>query len=96
MTIPQMAALARDHIKTMNPELYQLLQENGELQKETEAAAKLTQMEMNTLMKGGPRNRRHGKQAETCSYFAPKRICRICCTTTRNNGQRKHSQVAGG
>jgi len=53
MTIPQMAALARDHWKKTNPEVYQRMVDNSDLEKEAIAAANLTQMEMNTLMKGG-------------------------------------------
>lgn len=53
MTIPQMAALAKDHWKKTNPEVYQRMVDNNDLEKEAIAAAKLTQMEINTLMKGG-------------------------------------------
>lgn len=34
MTIPQMAALARDHWKKTNPEVYQRMVDNNDLEKE--------------------------------------------------------------
>jgi hypothetical protein len=45
-----MAALARAHWKEVNPEVYQKMVDRNALGEESEAAAKLTQMEMNTLM----------------------------------------------
>jgi hypothetical protein len=53
MTILEMAALAKEHWKAVNPEVYQLMKSRGDLEKEAIAAAKLTQREMDTLMQGG-------------------------------------------
>lgn len=53
MTIPQMTALAKDHWKVTNPEVYRRMVDNNDLEKEAAAAARLTLMEMQTLMKGG-------------------------------------------
>lgn len=52
MTIPEMAALAREHW-AQYPETFRLMVKNKAVQKESEAAAKLTMMEMRTLMLGG-------------------------------------------
>lgn len=53
MNIPQMAAQAREHWKVTNPEIYRQMVEDKALEAESEAAAKLTQREMQTLMTGG-------------------------------------------
>lgn len=53
MNIQQMAAQARDHWKQINPEIYRQMVEDKVLEKESEAAAKLTLAEMKTLMLGG-------------------------------------------
>lgn len=50
MNIQQMAALAREHWKDVNPEVYQHMVKNNDLEKESEAAAFLTKKEMDTLM----------------------------------------------
>lgn len=50
MTIPQMAALARDHWKKTNPEVFRKMVKNKDLEKESVAAAELTLMEMKTLI----------------------------------------------
>ena len=50
MNIPQMAAQAREHWKVTNPEIYQQMVEDGALELESEAAAKLTMKEMEALM----------------------------------------------
>jgi len=51
MNVPEMAALARDHWKKTDPELYQNLVKAGDLEKGSEAAAKLTLAEMKALMR---------------------------------------------
>jgi hypothetical protein len=53
MTIPEMAALARQAWKEANPEVYQALVAAGQLEAETEASAQLTKREMDTLMYKG-------------------------------------------
>jgi len=53
MNIPQMAAQAREHWKVTNPEIYRQMVEDKALVECSEAAAKLTLMEMKTLMLGG-------------------------------------------
>lgn len=53
MNIPEMSAVAKQHWRQFYPETYDLMKKNGELDSEAEAAADLTQLEMNTLMKGG-------------------------------------------
>lgn len=53
MNIQQMAAQARDHWKRTNPKIYRWMVEDKALTAESEAAAKLTMMEMKTLMEGG-------------------------------------------
>lgn len=53
MTIPEMAAIAKNHWKTANPATYQLMVTNGDLEKEAVAAAKLTLREMEALMRVG-------------------------------------------
>lgn len=50
MTEQEIAAIARQHWKSVNPEIYQKMQENGDLEKESAAAARLTLREMNDLM----------------------------------------------
>ena len=50
MNIKQMAALAREHWKVTNPEVYQEMVKDGELTSESEAAAKLTMREMEVQM----------------------------------------------
>jgi len=50
MNVPEMAALARDHWKKTDPELYLKLKQVGDLEKGSEAAAKLTLAEMKSLM----------------------------------------------
>lgn len=61
MNIPQMAALARDHWKKTNPEIYRQMVEDKALIDCSEAAARLTQREMD-------RNRRLGRIAGIYSY----------------------------
>ena len=56
MNLQQMAALAREHWKETNPEVYQQMVEDDALKAESEAAAKLTMKEMETLMKAGMSN----------------------------------------
>lgn len=53
MNLQQMAAQARDHWKVTNPEVYRQMVEDNALFPESEAAAKLTLREMETLIKGG-------------------------------------------
>ncbi len=53
MNLQQLAEQARDHWKKANPEIYRQMVEDNALQAESEAAAKLTLREMETLMKGG-------------------------------------------
>lgn len=53
MNLQQMAAQARDHWKKTNPKVYRKMVKNGDLERESEAAAKLTMSEMKTLMMGG-------------------------------------------
>jgi hypothetical protein len=48
-----MAAMAREHWKANYPTIYRKMEKRGDLMKESEAAAALTQREMDTLMKGG-------------------------------------------
>ena len=50
MNIPQMAALAREHWKKTNPEVYRQMVEDDALVACSEAAAKLTMSEMKALM----------------------------------------------
>lgn len=50
MNILQMAALARDHWKKTNPEIYRQMVEDKALIECSEAAARLTQREMDALM----------------------------------------------
>ena len=50
MTIPEMASLARQHWKVANPKVYQQMIDRGELQSESEAAARLTLREMQAQM----------------------------------------------
>lgn len=47
MNLPEMTQIALNHWRTHWPKEYKALQDNGTLQKEAEASAKLTQMEMN-------------------------------------------------
>lgn len=53
MTIPEMAEIAKNHWKAVNPEVYQQMITNGDLEKEAAAAARLTQREMDALMRVG-------------------------------------------
>ena len=53
MTIDEMAEIARDHWKKTNPAAFRKMVKNKDLEKESIAAAKLTLMEMKTLMRGG-------------------------------------------
>lgn len=53
MNLQQMAAQARDHWKQVNPKIYRRMVKNGDLERESEAAAKLTTREIETLMRGG-------------------------------------------
>ncbi|HOG20869.1 MAG TPA: hypothetical protein PKW37_10560 [Salinivirgaceae bacterium] len=53
MNIPQMAAQAREHWKVTNPEIYRQMVEDNALEECSEAAAKLTMREIQTLMLGG-------------------------------------------
>lgn len=53
MTIPEMAALARQAWKEINPIVYQEMVQDNALEEESEAAARLTKREMDTLMYGG-------------------------------------------
>jgi len=53
MNIPQMAAMAREHWKVTNPKIYRQMVEDKALVGESEAAAKLTMREVQTLMLGG-------------------------------------------
>jgi hypothetical protein len=48
-----MAAMAREHWKANYPETYRKMKKRNDLVKESEAAARLTQREIDTLMKGG-------------------------------------------
>ena len=50
MNIPQMAAMAREHWKKTNPAVVKRMEARGELVAESEAAAYLTQKEMEALM----------------------------------------------
>ena len=50
MNIPQMAAMAREHWKKTNPEIYRQMVEDKALIAESEASARLTQREMDALM----------------------------------------------
>jgi hypothetical protein len=50
MNIPEMAALARDHWQKTNPRVYRRMVSDNALVSESEAAVKLTLMEMNALM----------------------------------------------
>lgn len=52
MMIQEMAAMAREHWKAYYPETYRVMERRNDLVKESEAAAKLTRREMDTLMKG--------------------------------------------
>lgn len=52
MTLPEMAAQARQAWKEINPEVYREMVENQELEACSEAAARLTKREMDTLMTG--------------------------------------------
>ena len=76
MTIPQMAALAKDHWKAVLPELYQTLQENGKLEREAEASAELTMKEMETLMKGGMSEAEAWQASRNLFIFSPERELR--------------------
>lgn len=76
MTIPEMAALARQAWKEINPEVYREMLQNGDLQSESEAAAKLTQREMDTLMYGGMMSEAEAWQAsrQLFIYRTPKQL----------------------
>lgn len=50
MTIPEMAATAKQHWKENYPETYKRMVKNGDLEKEAVACAKLTMDEMKSLM----------------------------------------------
>ncbi len=50
MTIPEMAAMAREHWKSVNPKVYQQMKKNKELVACSEAATRLTQREMQAQM----------------------------------------------
>lgn len=53
MTINEMAQMAKAAWKVQGPETYQLMVSKGELEREALAAAELTQMEIDTLLKSG-------------------------------------------
>jgi len=51
MNVPEMAEIAKKHWRQYHPDSYKELMENGTLNREAEASAELTLMEMETLQK---------------------------------------------
>ena len=53
MTVEEMAALAKEHCKEVNPKVYRRMVKRGDLEASALASARLTLMKMKTLMHGG-------------------------------------------
>jgi len=64
-----MAAQAREHWKVTNPEIYQQMVEDNALEACSEAAAKLTMSEMQTLMMGGMSQREAWQESRHLFIF---------------------------
>lgn len=66
-----MAALAREHWKKVNPEIYRQMVEDEALEKESEAAAKLTMSEMKALMMIGMTEQEAWQASRELFIFRP-------------------------
>jgi len=73
MNVPQMAAQARAHWKETNPEIYRQMVEDKALVAESEAAAKLTLMEMKTLMLGNMTEQEAWQESRQLFIFRTER-----------------------